>query len=46
MSGLEVAAGVIGITEVALRGIKGLYDFFQDLQDAREELPQIWNEVS
>jgi len=46
MSGLEAAAGVIGITDFALRGIKGLYDFFQDLQDARENLPQIWNEVS
>jgi hypothetical protein len=46
MSGLGEAAAVIGITDVALRGIKGLYDFFQDLQDAREELPQIWNEVS
>jgi hypothetical protein len=46
MSGLEVAAGVIGITDVALRSIKGLYDFFQDLQDAREQLPQIWSEIS
>jgi hypothetical protein len=46
MSGLEAAAAIIGITEVALRGIKGLYDFFQDLQNAREELPQIWVEVS
>jgi len=46
MSGLEVAAGVIGITDFALRGIKGLYDFFQDLQDARENLPQIWIEIS
>jgi hypothetical protein len=46
MSGLEIAAGVIGITDFGLRGIKGLYDFFQDLQDARENLPQIWHELS
>ncbi|KAH8707490.1 hypothetical protein GQ44DRAFT_817509 [Phaeosphaeriaceae sp. PMI808] len=46
MSGLEVAVAVIGITDVALRSIKGLYDFFQDLQDARESLPQIWSEVT
>jgi Fungal N-terminal domain of STAND proteins len=46
MSGLEVAAAVIGITDFALRGIKGLYDLFRDLQDAREKLPHIWNEVS
>ena len=46
MSGLEIAAGVIGITDFGLRGIKGLYDFFQDLQDAREKLPQIWSELS
>lgn len=46
MPGLETAAGVIGITDIGLRGIKGLYDFFQDLQDVRENLPQIWNELS
>jgi hypothetical protein len=46
MSGLEAAAAVIGITDVALRSVKGLYDFFQDLQDACESLPQIWSEIS
>jgi hypothetical protein len=46
MSGLEAAAAVIGITDVALRSLRGLYDLFQDLQDARESLPQIWSEIS
>ena len=45
MSGLEVAAAVIEITDFALRSIKSLYDSFQGLQDACEQLPQIWNEV-
>ncbi|KAF1988968.1 hypothetical protein K402DRAFT_461403 [Aulographum hederae CBS 113979] len=46
MSGLEAAAAIIGITDVALRSVKGLYNFFEDLQDARESLPQIWSEIS
>lgn len=45
MSGLETAAAVIGITDVAIKGITGLYDFIDDLRDAPQRVQQIQHQM-
>jgi hypothetical protein len=46
MSGLEAAAAVIGITDVAIKGIVGLSNFISDLHDAPEQVRQIQHQAS
>lgn len=46
MSELEVAAAVIGITDSSLQSLKATYDFFNGRQHVREQLPQVWAEIS
>jgi len=38
MSGLEAAADVIGIEEIAIKSIFGLCEFLNDLRDAPEQI--------
>jgi hypothetical protein len=46
MSGLEIVATVIGITEVAIKGITGLCDFIGDMRDAPKRVQMIQQQVS
>ncbi|CAI6336253.1 unnamed protein product [Periconia digitata] len=46
MSGLEVAAGIIGIADVTLKSIKGLYDVFQAYQEVPAELERFHKEIT
>jgi hypothetical protein len=46
MSGLETVAAVIGITDVAIKGIAGLCDFISDLRDAPQRVQTIQQQVS
>ncbi|RMY97434.1 hypothetical protein D0862_08073 [Hortaea werneckii] len=46
MSGLEVAAAVIGITEVAIRSILVSYDFLKDIQEAPEAVARLRQETT
>jgi hypothetical protein len=46
MEALGTAAAVIGIADVGLRGIKGLYDFFQKLEEVPAQLAQIRSEIA
>jgi hypothetical protein len=41
MSGLETAAAVIGVTDVAIKGIVGLYEFIDGLRDAPKRVQTI-----
>lgn len=46
MSGLEIAAATIGITDVAIRSIKGLYDKIQEYQDVPEDVQCFRDEIT
>ncbi|KAI7371360.1 hypothetical protein KC354_g625 [Hortaea werneckii] len=46
MSGLEVAAAVVGITEVAIRSILISYDFLKDIQEAPEAVARLRQETT
>lgn len=45
MSGLEIAAAVVGITDVAIRSILATYDFCRDIKDAPEAIAQLRSEL-
>lgn len=46
MSGLEVAAAVVGITDVAIRSILISYDFLKDIQEAPEAVARLRQETT
>ena len=46
MSGLEVAAAVIGISDAGVRSIIGLCNFVKELKDAPIQVQQIGNETA
>ncbi|KAI7371501.1 hypothetical protein KC354_g544 [Hortaea werneckii] len=46
MSGLEVAAAVVGITDVAIRSILISYDFLKDIQEAPEAVSRLRRETN
>ncbi|KAI7221593.1 hypothetical protein KC333_g1665 [Hortaea werneckii] len=46
MSGLEVAAAIVGITDVAIRSILISYDLLKDLQEAPEAVARLRQETS
>ncbi|RMY13973.1 hypothetical protein D0868_01721 [Hortaea werneckii] len=46
MSGLEVAAAIVGITDVAIRSILISYDILKDLQEAPEAVARLRQETS
>ncbi|RMZ04190.1 hypothetical protein D0862_05386 [Hortaea werneckii] len=46
MSGLEVAAAVVGITDVAIRSILLSYDFLKDIQEAPEAVARLRQETN
>ncbi|KAI7570287.1 hypothetical protein KC343_g12840 [Hortaea werneckii] len=46
MSGLEVAAAVVGITNVAIRSILLSYDLLKDIQEAPEALARLRQETA
>ncbi|KAI7091679.1 hypothetical protein KC356_g380 [Hortaea werneckii] len=46
MSGLEVAAAVFGITDVAIRSICISYDFLKDIQEAPEAVARLRQETA
>lgn len=46
MSGLEIAAATIGITDVAIKSIKGLYDKIQEYRDAPEDVQCFRDEIT
>ncbi|KAI7385772.1 hypothetical protein KC336_g17903, partial [Hortaea werneckii] len=46
MSGLEVAAAVVGITDVAIRSILISYDFLKDIQEAPEAIARLRRETN
>ncbi|KAK5680098.1 hypothetical protein LTS10_008048 [Elasticomyces elasticus] len=45
MSGLEVAAAAIGISDVAIRSISATYDFLQEVREAPEAILQVRDET-
>ncbi|KAI7075495.1 hypothetical protein KC352_g42056, partial [Hortaea werneckii] len=46
MSGLEVAAAVVGITDVAIRSILLSYDLLKDIQEAPEAVARLRQEIA
>ncbi|KAK5707421.1 hypothetical protein LTR17_020714 [Elasticomyces elasticus] len=46
MSGLEVAAAVVGISDVAIRSILATYDFLREVQEAPEAIKQVRDETA
>jgi predicted DNA-binding protein YlxM (UPF0122 family) len=46
MSGLEMAAGAIGITDVALKSIKGLYDVIQAYKEVPDKIKGFKSEIA
>ncbi|KAI6870344.1 hypothetical protein KC338_g3106 [Hortaea werneckii] len=46
MSGLEVAAAVVGVTDVAIRSILLSYDFLKDIQEAPEAVARLRQETN
>ncbi|KAI7204095.1 hypothetical protein D0869_01952 [Hortaea werneckii] len=46
MSGLEVAAAIVGVTDVAIRSILISYDLLKDLQEAPEAVARLRQETS
>jgi hypothetical protein len=45
-AGLDEAAAIIGVVDFGLKGIYGVYNFFVELSEAKERLPQIWHEIN
>jgi hypothetical protein len=45
-AGLDEAAAIIGIVDFGLKGIYGVYNFFVELSEVKERLPQIWHEIN
>jgi hypothetical protein len=41
MSGFELIAGVVGVSDVAIKSIVGLYNYVADLKDAPSEIQRI-----
>lgn len=46
MSGLEIAAATVGITDAAIKSIKGLYDKVQEYRDAPEDVKCFRDEIT
>nr|OQO32384.1 hypothetical protein B0A51_00444 [Rachicladosporium sp. CCFEE 5018] len=46
MSGLEIAAAAIGITDVAVKSIKAVYDFCQAIQAAEGKVADIKSDIT
>ena len=46
MAGLEVAAAVVGIADVAIRSILITYDFLKDMQEAPEAVARLRQETT
>ncbi|OQO00737.1 hypothetical protein B0A48_13228 [Cryoendolithus antarcticus] len=45
MSGLEIAAAAIGITDVAVKSIKAVYDFCKAIEEAEGKVVEIKNNI-
>ena len=45
MAGLETAAAVIGIADVAIRSILSFYDFVKDIEGAPDEIVRVRSET-